>query len=164
MWSPERSPYSPGWAHSIVAGNPVQRSPEPVTVYIFTGIDVEVGSSRAGVVLNIYTPKLTIENGRLQKVASFRACVLGRFRHVWFCATVRTIACQAAVSMGFSKARILKWVAMPSSKGSSQARDRTHGVSCLTGELLTTEPPGKPGVRAPSAIPVTGISLGILLS
>lgn len=46
MWSPERSPYSPGWAHSIVAGNPVQRSPEPVTVYIFTGIDVEVGSSR----------------------------------------------------------------------------------------------------------------------
>lgn len=82
MWSPERSPYSPGWAHSIVAGNPVQRSPEPVTVYIFTGIDVEVGSSRAGVVLNIYTPKLTIENGRLQKVASFRACVLGRFRSV----------------------------------------------------------------------------------
>ena len=57
MWSPERSPYSPGWAHSIVAGNPVQRSPKPVTVYIFTGIDVEVGSSRVGVVLNVCTPK-----------------------------------------------------------------------------------------------------------
>ena len=106
---------------------------------------------------------VTIENGLVQKGASFHACVLAGFRRVWLCATGWTIACQGAVSMGFSKARVLKWVAMPSSKRSSQARDRTHGVFCLTGELLTTEPPGKPGVRAPTAIPVTGISLGILL-
>ena len=57
MWSPEHSPYTPGWTHSIVAVNPLQRGPELVTVYVFTGIDVEVGSSRAGVVLNIYSPK-----------------------------------------------------------------------------------------------------------
>ena len=31
---------------------------------------------------------------------------------------------------GISKARILEWVAMPSSRGSSQSRDRTH-ISCI---------------------------------
>ena len=31
---------------------------------------------------------------------------------------------------GMSKARILEWVAMPSSRGSSQSRDRTH-ISCI---------------------------------
>ena len=37
---------------------------------------------------------------------------------------------------GMLQARILKWVAMPSSRGSSQPRDPTHGscrVSCITG-------------------------------
>ena len=34
-----------------------------------------------------------------------------------------TVAPQAPLSMGFS--RILEWVAMPSSKGSAQPRDRT---------------------------------------
>ena len=35
----------------------------------------------------------------------------------------RTIAHQALLSMGILLARILEWVAMPSSRGSSQARD-----------------------------------------
>ena len=33
---------------------------------------------------------------------------------------------QAPLSIGFSKARILDWVAMPSFRGSSQPRDRTY--------------------------------------
>ena len=37
---------------------------------------------------------------------------------------------------GISQARILEWVAMPFSRGSSQARDQTH-VSCLAGEFFT---------------------------
>ena len=41
------------------------------------------------------------------------------------------------------QARILEWVAMPSSRGSSQPRDRTQ-VSHVTGGFFTTEPPGKP--------------------
>ena len=45
---------------------------------------------------------------------------------------------------GSLQARILKWVSMPSSRGSSQPRDRTR-VSCITGRFFTTEPPGKPG-------------------
>ena len=34
-----------------------------------------------------------------------------------------TVACQAPLSMGILQARILEWVAMPSSRGSSQPRD-----------------------------------------
>ena len=41
---------------------------------------------------------------------------------------------------GFLKARILEWVAMPSSRGSSQPRDWTHVtyVPCIGGVFLTT--------------------------
>ena len=35
------------------------------------------------------------------------------------------------------QARILEWIAMPSSRGSSQPRDRTQ-VSCITGTYFTT--------------------------
>ena len=44
---------------------------------------------------------------------------------------------------GILQARILEWVAMPSSRGSSTPRDQTW-VSCLAGRLFTTEPLGKP--------------------
>ena len=39
-------------------------------------------------------------------------------------------------------ARILEWVAISFSRGSSQARDGTH-TSCMAGGFFTTEPPGK---------------------
>ena len=44
---------------------------------------------------------------------------------------------------GISQARILEWVAISFSRGSSQLRDQTW-VSCLGGGFFTTEPPGKP--------------------
>ena len=56
-----------------------------------------------------------------------------------------TVASKAPLSMGILQARILKWVAMPSSRGSSQPRDRTQ-VSHIAGRFFTLEPPGKPGV------------------
>ena len=40
------------------------------------------------------------------------------------------------------QARILEWVAMSFSRGSSQPRDRTQ-VSCIAGDSLLSEPPGK---------------------
>ena len=52
------------------------------------------------------------------------------------CLTLRLhglLACQAPLYMGILQARILEWVAMPSSRGSSQPSDRTH-VSCIAGE------------------------------
>ena len=47
---------------------------------------------------------------------------------------------------GILQARILKWVSMPSSRASSQPRDRTYisCVSCIAGGFFTTEPPWKP--------------------
>ena len=43
---------------------------------------------------------------------------------------------------GILQARILEWVAVPSSRGSSQPRDRTY-VVCLATGFFTTVPPGK---------------------
>ena len=47
---------------------------------------------------------------------------------------------------GILQARILEWVAMPSSRGSSQPRDWTHisCVFCIAGGFFTAESPGKP--------------------
>ena len=44
---------------------------------------------------------------------------------------------------GIFLGRILEWVAMPSSRGSSLPRDR-NSVSCITGGFFTTEPLRKP--------------------
>ena len=66
--------------------------------------------------------------------------------HVQLCVTLWSVACQAPLSMGFSKTRILEWVATLSSRGSSWTRDRTHGVSCvfcIAGGFFTTKPPGR---------------------
>ena len=51
-------------------------------------------------------------------------------------ATLRTVACQAPLPMGILQARILEWVAMPSSRGSSQPKDRTQ-ASCIAGGFFT---------------------------
>ena len=39
--------------------------------------------------------------------------------------------------------RILEWVAMPSSRGSSRAKDPTY-ISCIAGRFFTAEPQGRP--------------------
>ena len=41
------------------------------------------------------------------------------------------------------QARVLEWVAMPSSRGSSRPRDQTR-LSCIASRFFTTDPPGKP--------------------
>ena len=48
-----------------------------------------------------------------------------------------TVAHKAPMSMGILQAIILKWVAMPSSRGSSQPMDRTQ-VSHMAGGFFTT--------------------------
>ena len=61
------------------------------------------------------------------------ACLLSRFSRVQLCATLWTLARQVLLSMAILQARMLEWIAMPSSQGFSQPRDRTHVsyVSCL---------------------------------
>ena len=44
---------------------------------------------------------------------------------------------------GIVQARILEWVSMPSSRGSSQPRDGDC-ISCIADRIFTTEPLGKP--------------------
>ena len=45
------------------------------------------------------------------------------FSCVQFFATLWTVVCQAPLSMGISQARILEWIAISCSRGSSQPRD-----------------------------------------
>ena len=68
--------------------------------------------------------------------------MLSRFGCVHLFATLWTVACQAPLSMEFFQARIVEWVAIPSSRGSSRPRDRTW-VSCIAGRFFTAEPLGK---------------------
>ena len=67
------------------------------------------------------------------------ACVLNRFSHVWLYVTLWTVAHQAPLSTEILQARILGWVAMPSSRGSSRPRDRTRvsSISCITDGFFT---------------------------
>ena len=63
--------------------------------------------------------------------------------HVRLFCDPRTVACQVPLFMGFSQARIWEWVAISSSRGSSQPR------ACLwnllhAGGFFTAGPPGKP--------------------
>ena len=64
-------------------------------------------------------------------------------RSLQFCLTLldpmdHNIVRQASLFMGILQARILEWIAMPSSRGSSQARDRTQvsHVSCIGMRVL----------------------------
>ena len=65
------------------------------------------------------------------------------------CATLwDAMDCSSTVSsvQGILQARILEWVAMYSSRGSSQPRDQTHVsyASCIAGRSFTSEPLEKP--------------------
>ena len=51
-----------------------------------------------------------------------------------------------------SQARMLGWVVIPFSRGSSLPRDWTH-VSCVAGGCVTAEPPGKSLVPSPGIKP-----------
>ena len=58
------------------------------------------------------------------------------FSGIWLFATPWTVAQQAPLSMGFSLARILEWVATSFSRGSSQPRDWTW-ISHIAGGFFT---------------------------
>ena len=64
-------------------------------------------------------------------------CVLSRFSHVWLFVTLWT---GGSSVHGILQARILEWVAISSSRGSSPARDWTHvsQVSCIGGFFTTS--------------------------
>ena len=67
------------------------------------------------------------------------ACVHAQVLQSRLFATPWTIAHEDPLSMRILQARILKWVAMPSSRGSSQLRDGTRFccTSCIVGGFFT---------------------------
>ena len=78
---------------------------------------------------------------------SFRKAESQAINHIWLwllnlCPTLLQ-SHQALLSKAFSQARILEWVAIFFSKGSSPPRDQTH-ISCIAGRFFTSESPGKP--------------------
>ena len=73
-------------------------------------------------------------SARIWGGGGFSTCSV--FSHVLLFVTLWTVGYQAPLSMGILQARILEWVAMPSSRGSSQPQDRTE-VSCITGGYFT---------------------------
>ena len=67
---------------------------------------------------------------------------------------------------GILQARILEWVAVPSSRGSSWPRDWTHVScgSCIAGGFFTTEPPRKPCLNhwnTPNWLPMFNLSFNL---
>ena len=72
--------------------------------------------------------------------------VLSRFSHVWLCDPMDCSPPGSSVH-GIFQARMVEWVAMPSSRGSSWPRGWTHISSCLLQwqvGSLPLAPPGKP--------------------
>ena len=63
-------------------------------------------------------------------------CCYRSLSHVRLFATTRTVACQDPLSMGILQARILEWVALPSSRISSHPRDQTQ-ASHISGRFFT---------------------------
>ena len=73
-------------------------------------------------------------------------CVLSHFSRVWLFVTPWTVAHQAPLSMAFSRQ---EWVAISSSRGSSQPRNQTYVSHLLHWQAgsLPLVPSGKPNLR-----------------
>ena len=75
--------------------------------------------------------------------SSYMMCCALSFSHTRLFETPWTVARQAPLSMGILQARILEWVAMLSSRGSSNPGIQPRSPS-LQAHSLPSEPPGKP--------------------
>ena len=64
---------------------------------------------------------------------------------VWLFVAPWAVACEAPLSMDFSRQEYLEWVAVSYSRGSSWSRDRIQlsCVSCIAGGFFITAPPGE---------------------
>ena len=75
------------------------------------------------------------------------SCLLSCFSRVWLCVTPWTVACQAPLSMGFSRQEYCHVLSFRSPGESSWPRDQTHVsyVSCIGRQVLYLPlgPPGK---------------------
>ena len=98
--------------------------------------DPGIGPESPALQVDFFTPE---HQGSPRIYVSLYACLRAKSLQSCstFCDTMDHIACQATLSMGILQTRILEWVAVPSSRGSSQPRDQTQ-VSHIAGRSLTT--------------------------
>ena len=82
--------------------------------------------------LSLWFPYILKLSILTKRTSSLHASMLNHFSHVQLYDAM-DLAWQDPLSMGILQARVLKWVAMPSSKGSFWPRDQTHisSVSCI---------------------------------
>ena len=80
------------------------------------------------------TVKLKFSYMKILEINSTMRCAV--LSHLQLFAIPWTVACQAPLTMGILQARILEWVAMPSSRRSSHPRKQTH-VSCIAGGFFS---------------------------
>ena len=88
--------------------------------------------------LNLWCSKhtCTLEDVCRQRDCYLHMCCASLASRVWLFEISWTVAQRAPLSMGILQARILEWVAMPSSRGSSQPRDWTQ-VSRIASRCFT---------------------------
>ena len=94
------------------------------------GFDPWVGKvpwRRKGQRTPVFFPELL--HARAHTHTHTRTCMLSHFSHIWLFATLWTVACQASLSLGLL--RVLEWVTMPFSRGTSWPRDQTHTLPHL---------------------------------
>ena len=99
---------------------------------VLFGREVRVSSAKARTCLHPPpTPSFILT---IPQLSTVHVCVLSCFRRVRLFVTLWTVAHPQGSSVrGILQARILEWVAMPSSRGSSPPTDRTHvsDISCI---------------------------------
>ena len=96
-------------------------------------------------ILSFSTTWMKFEGFMLSEMSQTKTsttCVLSHFSCVQLFATPWTVAFRFPLSIWILQERILEWVAMPSSRGSSQPR--VSCSCCIAGEFFTTEPQGRP--------------------
>ena len=92
-------------------------------------------------------PKFESKQEAIQQVKGKTNCgarVLSCFSRARLFATLWTVAHQAPLSIGFTRREYWsEWIAVSSSRGSSQPRDRIC-FSCVVGVFFTARPPTRP--------------------
>ena len=74
----------------------------------------------------------------------FTARMLRCCSHVWFFETLWTVACQAPMSMGFSRQEYWSGLSFPSPGDLPDTRIEPTSLMSLAGRFFTSLPPGKP--------------------
>ena len=112
-----------------VAVSKVVREAEVVEVLL----PVEVAIAVIGAIVTAAVWKSHLYSGTVSTPHWYYARMLSHFSRVRLFVTLWTVARQALLSTGILQAKILEWVARPSSRGSSQPRDRIQVsyVSCI---------------------------------